>query len=537
MPCSLRVIGALLLTVTSYSFLLLAPWDRIYPPEIVQERDLFMGLTRSKLYPTTRDVPLSPSGPIATNEDGPLATTDRTTPSTHSEKKDESMIDVSGSNVLEQTDIGIVSPISDNAETAVTSLKETKLSYLDMLLRVQKATKEDFPRLETLLKHYDDGEIIDEDAYVQARPWKRSSREALWIDWVTNDTDDVPLSFRSISNRTDAVRHAGWPPPSFNPSRFSSPRKSGVYICTIIRNEQDHLPEWLDYYFDLGVEGVWIYDHGSTDSTLDIVRAHSPFVRHVNYTEQRFIPSKHSYKDASVIHCVTRLRDMSPPGKWVGIIDLDEFVTIADPTLKIDEYLDGVAAQRPDVGGVTLHFKYFDGSGRFRADEGVHSPEHAHSMVCGFRRQCHAPVTQVAKLYTNSPYKTFIRPLLWRKWQSHHRAHYIANFTNVNNDLSSFETYKEQWNRMAKNPKSLHVGAWLNHYFMGSFHDYLKKLNRRVRDDGSWHGGKLFVKQFFSFHKQCLPAEGQDVEEDVLFDRRCRTQKKETKRQLALRGT
>ena len=51
--------------------------------------------------------------------------------------------------------------------------------------------------------------------------------------------------------------------------RFS---KEKVVACCLVRDGEEYIEAFLDHYFELGVEHIFLIDNGSTDKTIDLAK-------------------------------------------------------------------------------------------------------------------------------------------------------------------------------------------------------------------------------------------------------------------------
>lgn len=137
-----------------------------------------------------------------------------------------------------------------------------------------------------------------------------------------------------------------------------------LLACTlvlIIKNEGKYVREWIEYHRHIGVDHFVIFDNGSTDGLEAIV---SPYVSIglVTYMgwdniisatasdrKQRWIEQDTAYAGA--------VRLLNGRSRWVGFIDIDEFVVL-DGTTSLPSYLDGL-----NTPSVNLYWRMFGTSG------------------------------------------------------------------------------------------------------------------------------------------------------------------------------
>ena len=95
-------------------------------------------------------------------------------------------------------------------------------------------------------------------------------------------------------------------------------RKYYFSICGIFKNEANFLKEWIDYYYILGVDHIYLYNNDSDDNYLEVLE---PYIID-GYVTLIDWPYKHSqmlaYED-----CYNKFRGET---NWLSFVDLDEFI-------------------------------------------------------------------------------------------------------------------------------------------------------------------------------------------------------------------
>lgn len=93
-------------------------------------------------------------------------------------------------------------------------------------------------------------------------------------------------------------------------------------VTAITKNEGPYLQEWIEFQRLMGAEQVYLYDHGSTDDSAEVL---APFVKEGFVTSipwQSFDddvnPQRQAYAHA--------LCNFGPEFRWMAFIDLDEFL-------------------------------------------------------------------------------------------------------------------------------------------------------------------------------------------------------------------
>lgn len=111
-------------------------------------------------------------------------------------------------------------------------------------------------------------------------------------------------------------------------------RQCRAFLC--VRDEADRLPYLLSYYRKLGVHWFFIVDNGSTDATVDILRAQpdcSVFTTTVPFSEANY-----------GMNWINSLVEAFGTGHWCVFVDADELLVYPHveelPLPKFCEYLD-----------------------------------------------------------------------------------------------------------------------------------------------------------------------------------------------------
>lgn len=110
-------------------------------------------------------------------------------------------------------------------------------------------------------------------------------------------------------------------------------------ICTIARNEENYLIEWITYHLDLGFDHIYLYDNNNPedDSTLHLCKGQA-WETHVTVTDYR---GRTAAQLTAYNECYASIRKNYD---WVAFIDVDEFITFGTecPYNHINHYLENV---------------------------------------------------------------------------------------------------------------------------------------------------------------------------------------------------
>lgn len=162
-----------------------------------------------------------------------------------------------------------------------------------------------------------------------------------------------------------------------------------LYLCAIVRDEEDGLAEWIAYHHLIGIDHFVIYDNGSTDGTATLLDrfAAAGIVTRIDWPDRpppqwlsypgmlrllEQVPDAHrtpwenlgvlgpqitAYNDA-----LSRFGDQAA---WMLFIDADEFLLLPqDGHLRSFLHLFNM----PQVGAIGFNWRYFGSAGQMRPD-------------------------------------------------------------------------------------------------------------------------------------------------------------------------
>lgn len=139
-------------------------------------------------------------------------------------------------------------------------------------------------------------------------------------------------------------------------------KKYHLTFATIIKNEGPYLQEWLEFHRLVGVEHFYIYDNGSTDDTIKVLK---PYIDHDIITYCSFPGSKRqlpAYLDA-----VEKYRSQT---RYMGFIDADEFVVPLKQN-NLPDSIDDILSHDSDAVGVAMHWRMVGSSHLMKTPQGL----------------------------------------------------------------------------------------------------------------------------------------------------------------------
>lgn len=226
--------------------------------------------------------------------------------------------------------------------------------------------------------------------------------------------------------------------------------KYNTAICAIFKNEAKYLKEWIEYHLIVGIDHFYMYNNNSTDDFLSVLTPYieSGVVTLINWT-----------KDQAQMECYrTCINDYSKETKWLGFIDIDEFVTPIKYN-SVYEFL----SKFENRGSVIIFWKIFGTSGFIKRDE--------NNLVTNDFTVCWPKYMNVGKCFYNTKYafngdSENNKFLHHRLWATKNNKELPPVDPNDNVVLNNYEK------------ETAGFGIQINHYFTKSFNEYLEKKSK-----------------------------------------------------------
>ncbi|NEY89623.1 glycosyltransferase family 92 protein [Tabrizicola oligotrophica] len=156
------------------------------------------------------------------------------------------------------------------------------------------------------------------------------------------------------------TRFAIAPPPA-------SATRAGVAIVLIVRNEARHIAEWARFHQMAGVMQFFVYDNGSTDGTIEALRAALPetALTVIPWAQRRFRTTLGREIHNQVLAYAHALMNFGPACRWMAFIDVDEFL-VPVSARSIPEAMQGLEG----TAHVSLPWQMFGRGGHAGPPEG-----------------------------------------------------------------------------------------------------------------------------------------------------------------------
>jgi len=140
-------------------------------------------------------------------------------------------------------------------------------------------------------------------------------------------------------------------------------KKYNLSICSLFKNEEKHLKEWIEYHRLIGVDHFYLYDRGSTDYSIRVLY---PYIRDgivslirwrdfsVDQDEERGYLWALGTQIPAYEHAI---KVKAHETKWLIFLDVSEFLVFSHAN-KITDLL----KQYEESPGVNLSCNFFDAS-------------------------------------------------------------------------------------------------------------------------------------------------------------------------------
>lgn len=219
------------------------------------------------------------------------------------------------------------------------------------------------------------------------------------------------------------------------------------YICTLIQNEHSYLKEWLDYYLNLGVDHIYLFEDGG-DSHEEITKNY-PQVTLTKLDEDK---TKHSTLQENTYNKF--LKESMQIGDWCLFIDSDEFLE----GITLEE----IKSSFKDLQEIPIFWKIYNANNHY--DTVDSQLKEFTTLIKNWRvNLVHDSKTLVHKLSEN------------------------LSFKNGNHHLHLKETDLVKWKA------KYYSKFYLKHFYTRSLTDWIKKCKRGFRE-------KHTINDFFKYN-------------------------------------
>ncbi len=254
-------------------------------------------------------------------------------------------------------------------------------------------------------------------------------------------------------------------------------KKYRVSICAVFKDEAEILKEWVEYHLIVGVEHFYLYNNNSSDGFMEIL---TPYINRgvitlIDWPMQQ--GQLAAYNDA--------INRYSHETKWMGFIDLDEFVV----PKKADTVYDFLKQFDSKAGAVLIYWRVFGSSGIVKRDKTKLFTE---QFTLSFPKW-----NDIGKCFYNTDFE-FGGDLSWKNNMLHHWCwckHGKLFIPPVNPE-----------NRVTFPKRNIirheQLPIQINHYVTKSYEDYYYKA--MMKTDVYFKDNPRTMSQFYRIDQKCI---------------------------------
>ncbi|MBN8911652.1 MAG: glycosyltransferase family 92 protein [Rhizobiales bacterium] len=242
-------------------------------------------------------------------------------------------------------------------------------------------------------------------------------------------------------------------------------RDGRIALVAIMKDEQDYVAEWLEFYILQGVSKFVIYDNGSTDRTVDIVKS---YARHVDCTVipwRTFIGRDGNAFSLQALAYAHALTNFGHDVRWMAFLDVDEFLFATSGELLVT-----AMTEFADLPSLSIPWTNFGPNGHAAKPEGL--------VIENYTECTPHPMQQSQRSLVR--YKSIVDPSEVSGMGTHH-------FPLIGHGLVMFNEKRVRVSTSnAHNPSVVVTGKLqLNHYFTRSVEEMQARIAKgRISRNG-----------------------------------------------------
>lgn len=272
----------------------------------------------------------------------------------------------------------------------------------------------------------------------------------------------IKIKFKQLSGLFRYMLHTK----SYNCNRF----EYDIVIVAIIKNEGKYIEEWVKYHKCIGIDKIYLYDNGSTDSTQDVL---APYISS-GYIKLIDFPGVGRQLDAYN----NALKQFGDKCKYMAFIDADEFILLEDHNLNLIKVLDEIVGMNKHSGGVAVNWRMFGSSGY------ISKPPHG-GVLDNFLYRAKDNGKG------NGCIKSIVMPKFVVKYQHAHYPTYIFGKFNVDENGKIVKGWR---NEIGKT-KIIRI----NHYFTKSKQEWIERRSLGKADSKNPEKSKRTLQEFYDY--------------------------------------
>ncbi len=225
-----------------------------------------------------------------------------------------------------------------------------------------------------------------------------------------------------------------------------------VSICAIFKNESPYLKEWIEFHNLVGVEHFYLYNNNSNDNYKKVLKP---------YIDNGLVTLCDWPYENKQMECYIRcIEQFSSETKWIGFIDIDEFVV----PKSVDCIYDFLKKFERKRGSVLIYWKLFGSSGLIERD--------MNGLVIEDFTLCWPKYCDIGKCFYNTTFD--FNPNSKHIVHLHHD--FWSNWKGI--DLPPVNIFDKICFRAKHSARTNSFPIQINHYFTKSYEEYEMKKSK-----------------------------------------------------------
>lgn len=263
-----------------------------------------------------------------------------------------------------------------------------------------------------------------------------------------------------------------------------------VAVCCIIKLENNYLLEWVNYYKNLGVDNILLYDNNDVDGPLKEDIKDIPEIAKLidsGFIIQHKVPNEICVQIKYYTECY---KEYNEQYDWIAFLDIDEYLTI-DPKLNcknIKEYLSLNIYQNFNM--IHLNWKLYDDNDLIKVEN------ENYNLQNRFTRELETSLPN--KTYLNKEIKSIIRGNL-KNIKFVNNPHTCEGIGILCcNAIGQSVPYNDQKSKVV-----IHKYAWVNHYICKTIDEFINiKMKRKGGCTPHNNTIRYSLNFFFNYNKK-----------------------------------
>lgn len=253
-----------------------------------------------------------------------------------------------------------------------------------------------------------------------------------------------------------------------------SDRKYNISVCAIFKNEAPYLKEWIEFNHIVGVDHFFMYNNNSEDDYRSVLQS---------YIDKGVVTLVEWPYNQKQMECYkTCIRDYSSETKWLGFIDIDEFIV----PKSTDNLYDFLKQFEKKAGAVNIYWRLFGSSGRIDRDTS--------GLVCEDFTVCWPKYCDIGKCFYNTAFG--FNEDSKHSGLLHHK--FWANYKGI--DIPPVNIFGHICNGNRNIADSDNFPIQINHYFTKSYKEYAMK---RAKGDVYFKENPHDEEYFYEHEMKC----------------------------------